>query len=48
MTSLAIDAILSKARVDPIEPSLEPNALPGTLDHFVIKLRLFKRTDVAG
>ena len=47
VTSLAIDAILSKARVDLIEPSLDPNALPGTLHHFEIKLSLFKRTDVA-
>lgn len=47
VTSFALDAILSKARVDLIQPLLDPNCLPGTLDHFEIKLRLFKRTDVA-
>jgi cytochrome P450 len=42
--SLVIDELLYKAKVKLLEPSLDPEVLLGTLDHFEIKLSLSKRT----
>ncbi|KXX83319.1 Cytochrome P450 4c3 [Madurella mycetomatis] len=41
--SLVIDVLLSRASVALVEPKLDPKSLPGTLDHFEIKLHLSKR-----
>lgn len=41
--SLVIDGLLSRASVALVEPKLDPKSLPGTLDHFEIKLHLSKR-----
>ncbi|PKS12442.1 hypothetical protein jhhlp_000648 [Lomentospora prolificans] len=41
--SLMMDELLSKATIDLVEPSLDPESLPGTLDHFEVKLRLSPR-----
>ncbi|RWY79908.1 cytochrome P450 [Rhizobium leguminosarum] len=45
--SLAMGAILSKATISVAEPSLDPEQLPGSLDHFEIKIRLSNRQGAA-
>jgi hypothetical protein len=47
VASLAMGAILSKATISVIEPSLDPEQLPGSLDHFEIKIRLSNRQGAA-
>jgi len=44
--SLAMGALLSKVSINVIKPAINPTALPGSLDHFEIKLRLTKRTGI--
>lgn len=48
VASLVIDGLLAKASIALIEPKLDPKSLPGTLDHFEIKLRLTERPVGAG
>lgn len=47
VASLAMGAILSKAAISIVEPSLDPEQLPGSLDHFDIKIRLSNRQSAA-
>ena len=46
LASLAMGALLLKAKIDLIEPAINQAALPGSLDHFEIRLRLTKRTTI--
>lgn len=46
--SLMISQLLRKILVDLVAPSLDPKVLPGTLNHFEVKLRLTKRTTKRG
>jgi cytochrome P450 len=43
VASLFIDRLLSEASITLVEPSLDPNALPGTLNNFEVKLRCTRR-----
>ncbi|WP_246740167.1 hypothetical protein [Rhizobium anhuiense] len=43
VASLAIGALLSQADITLLQPSLTVDDLPGTLNHFDIRLRLSKR-----
>jgi len=40
LTSIAIDAVVSRTKVALLEPSLDPTALPGTLNYYEIRLQL--------
>lgn len=46
VASLAIGVLLSKATISVVEPSLDPDRLPGSLDHFEIKIRLTQRPGI--
>jgi len=45
--SLALDEILSQATISLVRPTLNPLALPGTLNHYEVKLLLARRTATA-
>jgi cytochrome P450 len=40
VASLALGAVLSRFMVEPVSPKLDPGNLPGTLNHFEIRVRL--------
>jgi cytochrome P450 len=45
VASLAIGAILTKATIGLVEPPLDPEQLPGSLNHFEIKIQLSVRPE---